>query len=150
MWGCITAHGVGKLIRIKENITSERYTKILEDGLFGSIDMHKLNLRNITFMHDNATVHSSKFTNKWLNINKVNTIEWPSCSPDLNPIENLWEILHQKVRKANIKPRNKDGLWNILEREWYSINSDIVRKLYLSMTKRINNLYENNGGYTKY
>ena len=115
VWGCITPHGVGELIRIEGSITSERYIKILENGLFKSIDAHKLLLKNITFMHDNASVHSSKFTKEWLRLNKVNAIEWPSCSPDLNPIENLWEILHQKVRKSKIKPENKDQLWQILE-----------------------------------
>ena len=82
VWGCITPHGVGKLLRIDGILDSQKYTKILEHGLFESIDDHKLLLKKITFMHDNAPIHSSNYTKEWLKINKVKTIEWPSYSPD--------------------------------------------------------------------
>ena len=112
--------------------------------------MHNLTLKNITLMQDNAPIHFSKYTKEWMRINKVKFLDFPRCSPDLNPIENLWEILDQKLRKVVDKPQTKDQLWNILEREWYSISKDIVRKLYTSIPERIDAVRKNKGGYTKY
>ena len=63
IWGCITAQGTGELLRINEKIDSKIYTKILQDGLYPTLDMHNIDLKNTTFMHDNALVHISKFTN---------------------------------------------------------------------------------------
>ena len=101
-------------------------------------------------MHDNATIHSSKNTEEWLKINKIKTIEWPPYSPDINPIENLWQILDQKVRKEVDVYADKDELWLALRREWYRIDSETIKSLYDSMTKRIDDLHKNEGGYTRY
>jgi transposase len=57
-------------------------------------------------MHDNARIHTSKVTKEWINVNKINVMEWPAQSPDMNPIENLWDIIDRKIRKTPIKPSN--------------------------------------------
>ena len=75
VWGCITPYGVGKLVKIDGNLNSQKYTEVLQKGLFETIDHYKLMLDKMIFMHDNAPIHSSKHTKEWLTTNKVATIE---------------------------------------------------------------------------
>lgn len=150
VWGCITGNGVGELIRIDGNIDTTKYIKILGDGLIKTIEKHDINEKKVIFQQDNAPPHKSKTTLDWLKQNKIKVLNWPAQSPDLNPIENLWEIIDKKIRKNEIQPKNCDELWEIIKHEWNNIDLNIIRSLYLSMTKRIQAVYDKKGGYTKY
>jgi len=50
-------------------------------------------------MHDGAPAHKSKIVTKFLNDNNINVLKWPGNSPDLNPIENAWNYLKNKVQE---------------------------------------------------
>ena len=62
----------------------------------------------------------------WFMENNVNVMAWPAQSPDMNPIENLWDVLHRKLHGH--MPRNKDQLWNIVKDEWYKIAREVTKK----------------------
>ena len=61
-------------------------------------------------------------------------MEWPSQSPDLNPIEHLWEQLDRQI--SGRKPTSKHDLFKILKQEWEKINNNEVMKLVDSMPCR--------------
>ena len=70
---------------------------------------------------------------------------WPPQSPDLSPIEKVWDYLDIQVRARN--PTNVKQLWQYLQEEWGQINSDYLLKLLNRMPKICNAVIKAKGGY---
>ena len=104
VWGCFTGNRLGPLLAFeKGGISSREYSQTLKDGLL--VFLQELNgpeepLDNDTiqvvtpgqyiFQQDNAPIHVSKATKSLFNDYKLEAMDWPANSPDLNPIKNLW------------------------------------------------------------
>jgi transposase len=72
-------------------------------------------------------------------------MEWPPCSPDLNPIENVWAIIKYKTEKR--LPKNLAEVERIMEEEWNSIPAELLVKLAESMKERCEKVIAANGGH---
>ena len=75
---------------------------------------------------------------------------WPSSSLDLNSIENLWHILHSKIRKRRPKILKKEDLMCALVEEWEELDIVVVNHLIDSMPHRLQAVIDAKGGSTKY
>ena len=133
-WGCMSSAEVGKLVFIDGNNTGEMYRRILENNLLDPIKMLSLTNEWI-FQHDNDPKHLAAIVTSWLNGNKINCINWPSFSPDLNPIEHLWDEIERRMKKTS--PRNMRELKEYLMRIWKSIVSQVCKKLVDSVPNRL-------------
>ncbi len=104
--------------------------------------------RRALFQHDNDPKHTSKATVGFLKKNRVKVIQWPSMSPDLNPIEHLWGILKRQVEHHS--PSSIQSLKEVILEEWKKIDLAKCRQLIHSMPRRLGAVIKNHGGHTKY
>ena len=103
------------------------------------------------FQQDNSRVHTANDVKSWLADHHIVTFPWPSNSPDMNVIENAWAELERRVKMRRDQPLTKDQLWEVSQEEWQSASfSEYTRTLYQSMPRRMDDLWKNNGLWTKY
>ncbi len=100
------------------------------------------------FFFTNYSKHTAKTTKDWLKKKHIKVLEWPSQSPDLNPIELLWREL--KVWVAKHQPRNLNDLERICKEEWDKIPPEMWANLAANYKKRLSSVIANKGSATKY
>ena len=134
LWGCFAAGGTGALHKIDGNMRKENDVASIYPHLKTSVRKLKLG-RKWVFQMDNDPKDTSKVVAKWLKDNKVKVLEWPSQSPDLNPIENLGAELKKRVRAR--RPTNLTQLHQLCQEEWAKIHSTYCGKLVEGNPKRL-------------
>ena len=147
LWGCFAAAGPGKLAVVPGIMNSLVYQDILQENVAASV--HQLGLsRSWTFQQDNDPKHKSKSSMEWFRRNNFKLLEWPSQSPDLNPIEMLWLDLKHAVHAR--KPKNLNELKQFSIEEWAKIPQERCKRLVENYRKRLLAVIQAKGGSTKY
>ncbi|CAB4402093.1 unnamed protein product [Rhizophagus irregularis] len=126
VWGCFSKNNLGPLVKLEDD------------------------QENFIFQDDNAPIHTARVVKSWEEENEVNSLPWPAQSPDLNPIEHLWDELERQVRAHKPLPKNRENLWEILQEEWSNIEADKYQNLISSMPRRISAVINSKGYPTKY
>ncbi|GFW16222.1 transposable element Tcb2 transposase [Trichonephila clavipes] len=63
-------------------------------------------------------------------------MDWPTYSPDLNPIEHVWDMLGRRIAARQPPPTCLPELWRTLLDEWCNIPQDLIDNLILSIPRR--------------
>ncbi len=100
------------------------------------------------FQYDNDPKHSAKATKEWLKKKHIKVLKWPSQSPDLNLIENLWREL--KVWLAKRQPQKLNNLERICKEEWDKVPPEMCANLVANYKKHLTSVITNKGFATKY
>ena len=104
----------------------------------------------ITFQQDNARPHTARITMAFIGEHVVNVLPWPAYSPDMSPIEHLWDQLGRRIRNLNPRPLTRPQLIAALHAEWANIPQDNIRRLIRSMRRRCRACVAQHGGHTPY
>lgn len=147
IWGCMSYNGLGNLEFIDGIMTKEVYLGILQRNIKSSAS--KLGLRRqFIFQDDNDPKHKAKLVQEFLKNMKINRLEWPAQSPDLNRIEHLWDVVEREIRKFPIS--NKNQLKTRITEAWGIISENVTNNLVDSMPRRCQAVIAAKGGPTKY
>lgn len=146
VWGAISAQGVGPLIRIHGTLTGKDY-----------LDLFRHRLRRIypnlyngdqIFQDDNAPPHRAGIVREWFEKYEILRLKWPSKSPDLNIIEDVWSRIKYQLRGRVFA--DEEELWAEVQVQWNNIPQEFIDTLYNSLPNRMEAVLEADGGHTKY
>uniref|UniRef100_A0A8K9UU74 Tc1-like transposase DDE domain-containing protein n=1 Tax=Oncorhynchus mykiss TaxID=8022 RepID=A0A8K9UU74_ONCMY len=147
VWAFFSSAGTGKMVKIDGKMDGAKYRTILEENLMESAKDLRLG-RRFVFQQDNDPKHKAKSTMEWFKNKHIQVLEWPSQSPDLNPIENLWKELKTAVHKCS--PSNLTELELFCKEEWEKMSVSRCAKLIETYPKRLTAVIAAKGGATKY
>ncbi|GFY32874.1 transposable element Tcb2 transposase [Trichonephila clavipes] len=102
------------------------------------------------FMDDNATCHRTLAVQDCLDSEGIQRLVWPARSPDLNPIENVWDVLWRQVAGRNYPPTNKNTLIRAITEEWDKLPQQLLDNVVQSMVRRVESCITLHGGHIPY
>lgn len=147
VWAGINNNRKTNLVVIDRNLNAQRY----RDEILAPVVIPYVNANpNAIFQQDNARPHTARLTTQYLQANNVDVMEWPSKSPDLSPIEQVWDLLDRRVRQRPVQPQTLRQLQHALVQEWNNIPMNVIRRYIRSMRRRCRAVIQSAGGHTRY
>ncbi len=91
------------------------------------------------FQQDNAPCHKAQIISDWFleHDNEFTFLKWPPQSPDLNPIEHLWDVVEREIHIMDVQPTNLQQLRDAILLMWTKISEECFQHLVESMSRRI-------------
>jgi len=148
VWAGFGFNGMTNIAFTSHKMKSSDYINLLGMHLlpFG----RRIGGKNWVLQQDNAPIDTSNASKEWFARNNITLIDWPSISPDLNPIENLWGTLVRAVYANGKQYESVEQLKQGINDSCEEISPQVLQNLVNSMPSRIFMTIANNGGPTKY
>lgn len=148
VWAAFSASGKTSLAILNGRQTAASYISTLQANLLPFIELQFG--ESAIFQQDNCPIHTATSTKSWLQAQGINLMDWPSNSPDLNPMENLWGLLVQSVYKNGRQFESRDSLIKCITKCWNDISENVLQSLVSSMKMRCVKIVANKGAFLKY
>jgi transposase len=135
LWGCLCADGLGYSELYSGDLDSTRHRDILRHSLIKS--MREFYPEGPwLFQQDNVRFHKTAETIEFMHAKGVTWLdEWPPWSPDLNPCENLWNVL--KARVYTRYPQTMEELEKFIREEYAAVDIAFIQHACRSMPRRL-------------
>ncbi len=127
-------------------LNAQRY----RDEILRPIVVPFIHDHHLMLQHDNAWPHVARICTQFLEAENIPVLAWPVYSPDMSPIEHVWDALDRHIRQRVPVPANIQQLRTAIEEEWTNIPQATINNLINSMRRRCVALREANGGHTRY
>lgn len=101
-------------------------------------------------MQDNARPHTARIAMDYLNQEGIEVMDWPARSPDLNPIEHVWDYIYRRISERDNRPLTLPDLIQALILEWNGLPQQVIATLIRSVPRRCRECYNRRGGHTHY
>jgi hypothetical protein len=151
IWGGISLAGCTALVTLRRgSINADRYIRIRECLEEHGVPFAPFVGVDFLLMHDNARPHVAQITRQYLHDVGIQVLRWPPMSPDLNPIEHLWDNLGRSIRQNYGEFHTVVQLERALLHEWEVIPQDEIVALITSMPGRLRAVIQARGGNTRY
>ena len=102
------------------------------------------------FQQDKSRARISQIAQAFFSAQQVTLLPWPAYSPDMSPIEHVWDFIGQRLARTADGDHNKNELWLQVEEIWNAIPQNYIQSLYDSIPRRVQVLITQRGGHTKY
>ncbi len=142
LWGCISSEGLGYAEIYIGSLNATKYKDILRHNLIPTFRQYFPNGPWL-FQQDNASFHVTRDLITYLHERGVTFIEWPAWSPDLNPIENLWNDMKRRV--YNRLPQTMEQMEQFVREEWHASDLSFLSRICSSMPDRLQLVLDNRG-----
>ncbi len=129
---------------------NEHRSILLMALLFDAIVVPFIHDHNLMLQHDNAWPHVARICTQFPEAENIPVLAWSAYSPDMSPIEHVWDALDRRIRQHVPVPPNIQQLHTAFEEEWTNIAQAIINNLNKSMGRKCVALHEANGGHTRY
>lgn len=149
VWGMFSWQSLGPFIIVEGTMDQQKYASVLADHVHPYMQIVFPQQDGI-YQQDNATCHTARSVRAWFeeHQDEFTVLPWPPNSPDLNPIENLWDHLDRVVRAMDPQPRNLAQLATTLESAWLHIPVSTFQNLTDSLPTRLAAVRAAKGGYS--
>ena len=113
-------------------VNAQRY----RDEILRPIVVPFIHDHHLMLQHDNARPHVARICTQFLEAENIPVLAWPAYSPDMSPIEHVWDALDRRIRQRVPVPANIEQLRTAIEEEWTNIPQATINNLINSMRRR--------------